>query len=175
MTEAYSIRRLTPTDWQEFTVIRLESLQQYPQFFGSTYAEEAAYTQENWQNWLARKNGCLFALSHNKQTIGITGAVTLRTDPTGSTGLLIGSYIKPEHQGKGQSEKLYKARIDWAIAYSPWKKLVVSHREGNEPSRRANQKWRFTFTHNESKSWPDGQIEDQVWYELDLAKLRERA
>ncbi|MDE1901114.1 MAG: GNAT family N-acetyltransferase [Alphaproteobacteria bacterium] len=173
-TDSVTIRALTPDDWQEFAAIRLEALQKYPQFFGSTYAHESAYGKEEWQNWLGDAKGCLFALYDGRTIIGTTGIMTSRDDPSGSTAILIASYIKPEYQGRGLSKKLYDARINWAVAQPQLKTLCVSHREGNEPSRRANQKWGFRFTDKAPKAWKDGTNSVEYHYELDLEQLRKQ-
>ena len=172
MSEDYFTRALTPDDWQEFAAIRLEALQKYPQFFGATYAEESAYTQEQWRDFLGKEGRYFFGLYTDKSFIGITGVVQGKLDPTGATGLMVASYIKQEYQGNRLAEKLYAARIVAALDHLQWKKLVIGHREGNEPSRRANQKWGFCFTHKESRTWPDGTIADDYHYELDLEELR---
>ena len=172
MMQDYSIRALTPDDWQEFATIRLESLQKYPQFFGSRYDSESTKTKENWRDTLEDKGRHYFGLYLEKKLIGITGVIPEKQDPSGSTGLMIASYIHPEHQGRGLAKKLYAARITVALAYSQWKTLAIGHRDGNEPSRRANQKWGFCFTHKESKTFPDGTVADDYHYTLDLEALR---
>ena len=170
---AYAIRTLTPDDWQDFSSIRLEGLKNYPHFFGSTHAAERAYTQTDWQNWLSKKDGALFGLYHNNAIIGTTGLITTNEDPT--MGLMIASYISPAHQRKGLSSKLYEARLVWAAAFKQWKTLRVSHRDGNEASRRANQKWGFVYIHSMTKTWPDGITADNLYYELDLEQLRQKS
>jgi hypothetical protein len=47
-------------------------------------------------------------------------------------------------------------------------RILVSHRESNQASFRANQKHGFKFTHKENKTWPDGKTEPDVFYELAL-------
>ena len=170
--ESYHIRALTPDDWKEFSTIRLEALLKYPQFFSSNYVRESKQTEVEWKDWLDQKGKCVFGLYQGKDLIGITAVFTWRDDPCQKTAILAASYIKPEHQGKGLSEKLYKARIDWAVDYAPWKKMIVSHRDGNETSRRANQKWGFILVEKRPKFWPDGITADEYHYELNLEELR---
>jgi RimJ/RimL family protein N-acetyltransferase len=168
----YSVRTLTPEDWQDFAHIRLEALQIYPQNFGSSFKNESQNTQIEWQKWLGFTDGRVFGLYLGTLLVGITAIRPLKEDPT--TGFMIASYIKAEHQGKGLSEKLYKTRIDWALAHSPWTRLITSHRDGNESSRRANQKHGFTYTHRVGKTWADGSVNDDIYYELDLKTLRQK-
>ncbi len=168
----YSIRVLTVDDWQAFSIMRLEALQKYPQFFGSSYEREKAYSSGDWQQWLIRQDACLFGLFDKERIIGITGAITDKYDA--AIGMMIASYIQPEYQGRGLSALLYKARIDWALNYLDWKKLVISHHESNETSRRANQKWGFHFIGKAPRNWPDGTTADDWNYELDLEQLRQK-
>ena len=42
------IREVTPADWEVMREIRLAALQEAPYAFGSTYAREASFTQEQW-------------------------------------------------------------------------------------------------------------------------------
>lgn len=167
-----SIRSLTPADWQDFRAIRLEALQSHPGMFGSTYAKESGYGAAEWQDWLGAEGKRMFGLYAAGQIVGVTGVVTSRDDGNGATGMLVASYIKPGFRGRNLSDPLYKARIDWAVDYLPWAKLIVSHRASNEPSRRANQRHGFVFTHKVSKKWPDGVTEDEWCYALDLNDLR---
>jgi RimJ/RimL family protein N-acetyltransferase len=170
--EAYSIRALSSDDWQIFASLRLEALQKYPQYFGSIYANELQNRQADWQRWLGHSDGCVFALFYNDEIVGITGVRADKDDPT--AGFLIASYIKHEHQGKGLSEKLYEARIRWALAFSLWRRLIVAHRKSNNASRRAIQRHGFKYTHQIAKLWPDGTSEDEICYELDLEQLRQK-
>ena len=170
--EGYAIRLLTVDDWRVFSLIRLEALQKFPSMFGSSYEKEKFYTEEEWKSWFLEKGRCFFGLYHGQSLIGITGAITAKNDPSESSGLMVASYIKPDYQGRGLSALLYKARIEWALDYLPWKKLIVAHREGNESSRRANQKCGVRLIGKESKTWPDGEIADEYVYELNLEDLR---
>ena len=43
----------TPDDWERWRAIRLRSLQQDPNAFGSTYAREIAHTEDEWRSRLA--------------------------------------------------------------------------------------------------------------------------
>lgn len=45
----YKIRKLSPEDWCEYKTIRLESLRDAPDSFGSTLNREASFTPEQWQ------------------------------------------------------------------------------------------------------------------------------
>lgn len=109
-----------------------------------------------------------FGLFDGEQFIGITAVFTDRGDASGATAHLAMSFIKPEYRGKGFSRMLYGARLEWVAAHPKFNKIVVSHRASNEASRRANQRYGFMPTGSEPHLWPDGETEDQVFYEKRL-------
>ena len=81
-------------------------------------------------------------------------------------------YIDPSYRGRCLSKLLYQLRIDWARQHQPFKRLVISHREGNEASRRANQVFGFRYIGKEDIDWPDGVKAPDYLYELDMEALR---
>ncbi len=175
MPDAVRIRPLVAQDWESFSTLRLQALQECPGVYGSSYEAEVQHTPDEWRDWLSGQGKCVFGLYAGDDLIGITGVFTSRHDPSGCTGVMAASYIKPACRGRGLSAMLYKARIDWAIGHAPWKKLCVAHREGNEASRRANQKWGFVYTETDMEMiWPDGAKVARLDYELDLEKLRRK-
>ena len=163
-----SIRQLTEDDWREFSRIRLEALQTDPLVFGSNYEKESQFTEADWKSRLQAKDSAIFMLYEDETPIGMTGVSVFRDDPTNKTALLWGSWLKPDFRGKGLSEMMYKARINWAKERPTIKRIIVSHRASNLASKYANQKHGFVFTRTHEKVWADGAIEDEVCYELNL-------
>ena len=101
--------------------------------------------------------------------IGITAVFTWREDPRGEVAVLAMSFIQLEYLGRGLSELLYKARLDWIRAQPQFKRVVVSHRESNEASRRASQRHGFRLWRRAPHVWHDGTTEDEIFYELRIA------
>lgn len=162
------IRQLNEDDWREFSEIRLTALQTDPQVFGSNYERESQFTEEDWRTRLRAEDNAVFMLLDGETPIGITGAAVDRSDPTGKTALLWGSWLAPEYRGKGLSEMMYRTRIDWAKQQPAVEKILVSHRASNLSSKFANRKHGFKFTRAEEKQWVDGATGDEVFYELDV-------
>lgn len=162
------IRQLLPEDWEHLRDVRLYALQHDPQYFGSNYAREAAFTPDIWQERLANPLSATFGLFKDSELIGITGILTCREDPKGETALMVMSFIKTEHRGQGYAKLFYEARIAWAKEQPHIKKIVVGHREGNEASRRANQRFGFEHIGQKMTSWPDGQEALEHSYMLKL-------
>jgi RimJ/RimL family protein N-acetyltransferase len=167
-----TIRALNTGDWAAFKAMRLRALQINPGVYLATYAETIARPDDSWREMLGSPEKCFFGLYDGEKLIGITGVFTWDQDPHKQTGFMGASFIEPDYRGHGFAKFLHKARIDWGIGYLPWKRLVIGHREGNEPSRRAILAQGFQFIGKKKITWPDG-VEDWDYnYELDLEKLR---
>jgi RimJ/RimL family protein N-acetyltransferase len=165
-------RALTAQDWEAFRQIRLRALHEHPGVYLGSYKAAAARTETEWQEMLDSKGKCIFGLFDSDKIIGLAAVFTSREDSNGQSGILAMDYIDPLYRGRRLSKLLYQARIDWAKQYRPFKRLVISHREGNEASRRANQSFGFKFVGKEEIDWPDGTKALDYRYELDLAALR---
>lgn len=109
----YSIRQLVPADVEAYKAMRLEALQKEPGNFGNSYDMEAAYPEETWVMRLANPAVACFGLYHENTLIGIT-AIVVTDKEKPQEAYMTQSYIRKEHRGKGLSQLLYNARINWA-------------------------------------------------------------
>ncbi|HEX8367810.1 MAG TPA: GNAT family protein [Pyrinomonadaceae bacterium] len=167
-----SIRQLTADDWREFSQVRLKALKTDPLVFGSNYEKESQFTEADWRERLQANDSAVFMLFAEETPIGMTGVSVDRDDPTGKTAIFWGSWLEPHFRGKGLSELMYKARLDWAKARPTVERIIVSHRASNLASKYANQKHGFAYTRTHEKLWSDGATEDEVCYELYLKPER---
>ena len=163
-----AIRLLARDDWQAFRTIRLAALQAHPGAYSATYAEAVQRSDAEWQAPLAAEDRAVFGLFDGAELVGITGVLTDRGDPSGETAMLVMSFIAPAYRGRGLSSLLYRARLAWIAQHPRFARVVVSHRASNEASRRANQRHGFTLTHVAPRTWPDGVVEDEVFYTLNM-------
>lgn len=164
MSKEFNIRALCGKDWMKFRDIRLEALRDYPGNFGALYADELQLAPEQWRARLDDTSGRVFGLFQHDHLIGLNGVVTHRDDPEGKTALMIMWFMRAGYQGQGLFHDLVKAGIDWAEAEPRFDRILVDHRDGNEASRKSNQKHGFTCVGREPKKWPDGKTEDMVLY-----------
>ncbi|PZP56678.1 MAG: hypothetical protein DI586_02885 [Micavibrio aeruginosavorus] len=160
------IRPFRKDEWELFKAKRLQALQDMPNVFLSTYGAAAAQRDEFWQDLIGAEKTEIFGLFDDQKLIGITGAFENWRDETGKTANFGMSYLDAGYRGKGLSRLLYQARIDWARAKG-FEKVAVGHREGNEVSKAANQKFGFVFYEKEEIDFPDGRAMDYR-YELKL-------
>lgn len=161
-----SIRRLLPDDWALVKTIRLKALQTNPGVFGGHYADEVAKSDDQWRAQMENRDCAVFGVFDDDAVIGMTGIVIDRDDPARKKAYLWGSWLAPEWRGKGISRLMYEARLAWAREHPTCEKLVVSHRASNLTSMRANQRYGFKQTHVVEKQWPDGGVEEDIFYEL---------
>ena len=161
----YTIRCFLPEEVAAYKVMRLEALQTEPGMFGSNYAREAGFTDAQWLDRIINPKVACMGLYCDGELIGITGIITDTEQP--ELGHLVQSYIRKAYRGKGLTNILYKARIDWAQEHGI-KRIEVGHRANNAPSIAATLKAGFKYKNSVSNTWPDGSTEDIVYYELAL-------
>ena len=164
------LRKLEEQDWALLRVIRLRALDADPGVFSSNFKDESQNEEKDWRGQLAQKNTAIFGIFQNDQIIGMTSVSIHRDDPWQKIALLWGSWLERSCRGKGLSVLMYEKRIEWAYEHPTCEKITVSHRASNIASMRANQKHGFVKAYTISKQWPDGIIEDDIFYELILDK-----
>ena len=165
------MRPLERSDWPALKAIRLRALHTEPGVFFSSHAVEAGASDEVWQRLAAGGDGLqVFGAFDGSELIGITGVFTHRDDPTGATAALGMTYLRPEYRGHGLSALFYETRLRWIREQPRFSRVAVSHRRSNEASRRAIRRARFVRIGESARTWPDGGVEDEVRYELQLAE-----
>ena len=166
-TNGYSLYQFGKQDWMSLKSIRLEALKEEPSVFGSSFEKESLLSDSSWQERLSTRNKAFFGLFPDTgECIGLTGII--REAGRGNSVVLIASYIRKAHRGRGLSKLFYDARIDWA-KQNGYGKAIISHRDTNLISKAANQRAGFTFTHWEERVWPDGILAKELFYELCLS------
>lgn len=158
------LRKFGPEDWQALKSIRLEALQINEHFFGRSYAEELAMTDDQWRSRVSGETSAMWGLYDGDTCIGLTGLYMI---PDEGAVMFIASYIRPEYRKMGLSKLYYEARLAWAREHG-YKLARIGHRAGNEASKAANQKFGFQYTHTVTKTWHDGTQVDDLNYQLEL-------
>ena len=161
------LRQWREDDWPDFRRIRLQALQTNPSVFLKSYDEEASQPDSYWIDCLSSENSAVFGLYDAETVIGLTGAFRYRESPH-DTVILGMSFIHPDYRGRGLSELFYQARIDWARSQEGITRVIVSHRDGNEASKAANQKFGFVATDSTETVFPDGALAKEYNYELKI-------
>lgn len=165
LESTYTIRSFRREEADEYKAMRLEALQTDASMFGSSYARESAFTDEQWSARVVNPNAACLGLYCNEELIGITGVMIDKEKP--EVAQMTQSYIRKAYRGKGLYELLYRTRIAWArergVAC-----IEVGHRAGNMVVGVVCQRFGFKYIRNETRTWPDGSVGDILYYELIL-------
>jgi GNAT superfamily N-acetyltransferase len=168
MSDGIYTRRWAEADWEAFKAIRLEALGKHENFFAVSVNSASSKEDGYWKDTLLDVHkAAVFGLYDVDKVIGLTA---IFRDWTGREGVavLCMSYIREEYRGQGLSEKLYEARIDWAKSQGDIRIVTVGHREGNDASRAANQRWGFELTEVKDQVYGNGETAKDYIYELKI-------
>jgi GNAT superfamily N-acetyltransferase len=106
------VRAATVEHWQTLRGIRLAALQDAPDAFLSTYAEQAASVEADWRRRISR--GCTF-FAYVSEVIGTEpdGLVGGFEDKAGTVEL-VSLWVRPQARGQSVGEALVSAVVEWA-------------------------------------------------------------
>ncbi|HEY4439807.1 MAG TPA: GNAT family N-acetyltransferase [Candidatus Elarobacter sp.] len=161
-------RALRPDEWEALRDLRLRALREERGMFFRTYDEEASLPENAWRDRISGPRHQVFGLFAGGGLVGITAVGPHFDDPTGTVAGLAMSYLAPPYRGHGYSRFLYAPRLAWIRAHPDYRRVFVSHRRSNVPSQRAIERHGFRRTGAAPHRWPDGAVEDEVFYELNL-------
>jgi ribosomal protein S18 acetylase RimI-like enzyme len=106
------VREVKVDEWELLRDVRLAALREAPYAFGSSYAREASFTEEQWRERLSSRSVTFFA--------DVPGAA----EPAGIAGVyeedgmadLVSMWVRPSARGLGVGAALVTAAADWAKA-----------------------------------------------------------
>ncbi len=104
------IQLLQKHEHQRLREVRLRSLQDAPDAFGSTYEENLSRSPESWSDMLNTLP--TFVAVSNDQDLGMARGAHDHDDP--NSAWLISMWVDPKARGKKAGEALVQAVIDWA-------------------------------------------------------------
>ncbi|HEY1709111.1 MAG TPA: GNAT family N-acetyltransferase [Rhizomicrobium sp.] len=160
-----AIRALDPAEWEMLRDFRLQALKSMPGVFMGRFEDSVDRPEAEWRDFIRGPFNQAFGLFDGDTLIGITAVFQWREDPSGESALLAASFILERYRGRHLSRLLYDARLNWIARQPVFKRVVVGHRQSNEVSRRANQRYGFTEFRRAARVWPDGTREDEILYE----------
>lgn len=99
----------TPDDWAVFARLRLASLLDSPDAFGSTHAREVDRDEDGWREWLARDDPKFLAF-HDGHPVAVGGLYV--TDER--VARIIAMWTAAEHRGHGHARSILAALVAWA-------------------------------------------------------------
>ena len=136
-----SVRAIGADDWALARDVRLAALRDAPDAFASTYAREAAYTEEQWRGWFSDRFALFVAdLPGRPEPAGLAGVF----DRDGAAAL-VSMWVRPDARGRGVGAALVDAAAGWARARGR-DAMYLWVAEDNEPARRLYERYGFTPT-----------------------------
>jgi ribosomal protein S18 acetylase RimI-like enzyme len=105
------VREITADDWELMRDVRLAALAEAPYAFGSTYAREAAFTEERWRGRISERSVTFFAHEETADAApaGLVGVYVEDGEPE-----LVSMWVRPSARGLGVGEALVEAAAAWA-------------------------------------------------------------
>jgi GNAT superfamily N-acetyltransferase len=102
------VRFLTADDWELWRDLRLRSLADEPEAYGSTYEREATYDEAAWREWVEHANAVV--VFDDGTPVACGGALV--TDA--GEALVIAMWVAEDHRGRGLSRLILDAVVGWA-------------------------------------------------------------
>ena len=139
MTEAEGIvvRALSADEWRTWRDIRLRSLADAPEAFGSTLAREQGFTESDWLRWLR----------------GISVLATVEGVPAALGGgfrvrdgwmRVVAMWTDPAYRRRGLAVRVLDVVV--AAARAEGRRLVLDVAQGNSAARTAYERYGFVAT-----------------------------
>lgn len=107
-----TVRRADSVDWQALKTIRLESLFDTPEAYGSTFADSSTWPDARWRQ--VTHEWTFFLAERDDQVIGLASGGF--NDQRPGTAWMYGMYVTPGARGTGVAELLVGAVGMWALA-----------------------------------------------------------
>lgn len=136
------VREITADDWELMRDVRLAALAEAPYAFGSTYAREAAFTEERWRGRISERSVTFFAHEETADAAlaGLAGVYVEDGEPE-----LVSMWVRPSARGLGVGEALVEAAAAWAKTRD-FGALSLWVTESNVPAVRLYERSGFTPT-----------------------------
>ena len=161
---SFSARRLIAADAEAYRALRLEGLQNSPESFGATYAEEAEKPASSFTERLEKD--FYFGLFDGETLVGTAAFFREGMAKVAHRGKLIGVYLTPSARGKGNASLVIDAVIEEARKHVLQLHLAVIQQ--NEKARRLYERHGFRIYGED----PRGLHADGVFYDDYLMVLR---
>src|SRR5262245_34177629 len=143
--DAVSIRPVRRDEWERVRDLRLRSLEDAPDAFGSTLEEERAYPGPRWIDWIQGWEGAtniLFVAEDGDAWVGM--AVGSRTGDEPSAHLYA-MWVEPVWRTRGVGSRLVEEVLAWARSWgSRW--VILGVTETNDGAARFYERLGFGDT-----------------------------
>lgn len=133
-----TFRKLIATESTNYRSIRLECLQQFPEYFGSTFEEENAQAELIFEKYIIEENPDHFMTGafDADNLIGICGFDRQTRNKTMHRGEIVQMYVKAEYANKKVGYNLLIKTITHAFTNSEIDQVTLSFVEGNTSAKK---------------------------------------
>ena len=111
------IKKITKKYFEQFILLRLESLKTEPNSFLSTFDEEKKYSKQQWQNKF--NQGVWFGYFKDGNMIAMVNFLIGNKVKIMHTSEISGLYVKKEYRGQGLAKQL----VEFILQYAKKKKI----------------------------------------------------
>jgi GNAT superfamily N-acetyltransferase/SAM-dependent methyltransferase len=130
------ILRAEPDDWERLRDIRLRSLLDAPEAFGSTHEREAAQSDDDWRafadGWEGTAHQAVYvAADDHGRWVGLAVGAVREADT--SLANLYAMWVDPDSRGLGVGRQLVESVVAWAAGTGA-ERLELCVTEANEPA-----------------------------------------
>lgn len=162
------IRTLTPADAESYQAIRLRSLQEHPEAFGSAYEDEAERSMETVRERLIASPGrYILGAWGGKQLVGIAGFFRNEGRKTRHRGGIGAMYVAPEARGQGVGVAILNEIIQHAKTLEGLEEIVLAVTVGNPAARKIYTQVGFEPAYIEKRYLKiEGRYYDLEWMTL---------
>lgn len=112
----FVIRKLSIVDWKTYKAVRLNSLKDSPDSFGSTYEREISFSESDWQSRLIPKPGINISIpliaEVDGKPVGLASGVVWESDL--NVAHVYQMWVSPEARGTGIARALLDRITEWA-------------------------------------------------------------
>ncbi len=135
------VREVSGDEWETLRDVRLAALREAPAAFGSTYAREAPFTEEQWRGRLNARAVTFFA--DLEDDAGPAGLASVFVEDGAAE--VVSMWVRPSARGQGVGAALVDAAADWAKARGH-DSLYLWVTESNTAARVLYERCGFTTT-----------------------------
>ena len=158
---------LQPDEWEAYKAIRLKALQTDPAAFGVSYEQEAAQSDEAWQQKLAAPGRRMYAAKVGERIAAITGVRFETAAHVDHLATLIAVFTDPDFRNQGIGTKLFEKILADLRENQKVVKVRLSVNNTNEAAKNFYEKVGFEQVGLARKEMRvNGQYYDQAQMEL---------
>jgi len=138
------IRRLGRQDWRLLREVRLRALQDAPDAFGSTFAEESEHSDDWWVT--GTENLAWFVAENEGEAVGLAAGIPVGAEwNRRDCPEIISMWVESSRRGTDVAHTLLKTVIAWAESEGA-REVSLSVADGNDRARRFYERAGFIPT-----------------------------